>query len=89
MGGERSGCAAHLQSSPSVSASERREVELKAKVTELEESLRDMTFHFESQIKILQKGESGELVGGQKGSVYFRNIPPLRNILRNSHSENT
>ena len=51
-----------------LSAAERREAESAAKVTELEESLRDMTFHFESQIKILQEeGAAGELSGGQVG----------------------
>ena len=34
--------------------SERREAELAAKANDMEEQLRDMTFHFESQIKILQ-----------------------------------
>ena len=47
-------------------AAERREREARAQVSELEEQLRDMTFHFESQIKILQDGGGkGELEGGQ------------------------
>ena len=47
---------------------EARERDLKASVADLEEQLRDMTFHFESQIKILQaaqgEGGSSELSGG-------------------------
>jgi len=48
--------------------SERREAELAAKANDMEEQLRDMTFHFESQIKILQggvDGVEGELMGGE------------------------
>ena len=55
--------------------SERREAELQAKAKDMEEQLRDMTFHFESQIRILQGGVAGggegaefdgrELMGGE------------------------
>ena len=48
-------------------ASEKREGELRGQVTDLEEQLRDMTFHFESQIRILQEGTEGELMGGALG----------------------
>ncbi|KAL1524771.1 hypothetical protein AB1Y20_019654 [Prymnesium parvum] len=45
-------------------AAARREAELKANAAELEEQLRDMSFHFEAQLKILQEGDGAELSGG-------------------------
>ncbi len=48
-----------------LSESERREAELLAKTKDMEEQLRDLTFHFESQMKILQGGGDSELVGGE------------------------
>jgi hypothetical protein len=51
-------------------AAEQRESTLKLNLADMEEQLRDMTFHFESQIKILQAGagavagEASELSGG-------------------------
>jgi hypothetical protein len=44
-------------------ASEKREAELKAKAVDMEEQLRDMTIHFEAQLKILQ----AQLEGGDGG----------------------
>jgi len=58
-----------------LSASERREVELKSTVADLEEQLRDMTFHFEQQIRILQEGGAAELSGGSVETV----TPPPSN----------
>ena len=49
--------------------SERREAELLAKTKDMEEQLRDLTFHFESQMKILQGGIDGELVGAEVAGV--------------------
>ena len=58
-------------------ASERREAEQAAKVTDMEEQLRDMTFHFESQIKILQEGMAGGLASEiSGGSVVAPEAPP-------------
>ena len=49
-------------------ASQKREEELQASLADQEQMLRDMTFHFESQIKILQEsgggGSASELEGG-------------------------
>ena len=46
-------------------AAEQRESKLQAQVTDLEEQLRDLTFHFEAQLKILrEEGGSAELCGG-------------------------
>jgi hypothetical protein len=45
-------------------AAQRREAEQRAKCADLEETLKEMTFHFESQIKILQGDADGELGGG-------------------------
>ena len=42
-------------------------MKLRANVQDLEESLKEMTFHFESQIKILQEGSASELAEGQLG----------------------
>ena len=45
-------------------AAGKREAEAKAQAADFEEQLRDMTFHFEAQIKILQEGAGAELSGG-------------------------
>ena len=47
--------------------SEKREASLAAQVVDLEEQLRDLSFHFEAQLKILQQdgdGSASELSGG-------------------------
>ena len=43
---------------------ERTIATLRAKGEDMEEQLRDMTFHFQSQLKILQGGGGSELSGG-------------------------
>ena len=51
-----------------LAASAKREEALKASLADQEQMLRDMTFHFESQIRILQEGGgsggASELEGG-------------------------
>ena len=49
-----------------------REAELAGQVKDREEQLRDMMFHFESQIRILQEGSAGES-GARCGSARPRN----------------
>ena len=57
-----------------LTASEKREEALKAQVRDLEEQAKDMAFHFESQIRILQEG--GE--GGEGGAMVVTTPVPAR-----------
>lgn len=52
-----------------LAASEKRELEQAARAAEMEEQLRDMTFHFEAQLKILQSGGEGDEAELSNGSV--------------------
>lgn len=59
-------------------AAQAREAALQAKLEDMEEQLRDLTFHFEAQLKIAREGggaAEGELAGG---SVEVPATPPQR-----------
>ena len=59
-------------------AAQAREAALRAKLQDMEEQLRDLTFHFEAQLKIAHEGggaAEGELAGG---SVEVPATPPQR-----------
>ena len=67
-----------------LAAAKGREAALAAKAQDMEEQLRDMTFHFESQLKILQAdaegggGNASELSGGSVSAPHPETPASLR-----------